>query len=253
MISTLKAALKPLIPASLRRPLKRRLQQALSYFRPEFTPITPGGLDVQELVQLLGKDNPVILEIGCNNGEHTVQFLECFPRAKIYCFEPDPRAIADFQQRLGNDPRVQLYPIAISNQDGEIPFFMSDTHPDAAIARSWYDSGSIRRPKRHLERFPWIVFEKTITVPTQRLDTWCQAHSITQIDFIWADVQGAEVDLIQGGKQTLEKTRYFYTEYSNVELYEGQINLAHILRLLPNFRLVYRFAGDVLLQNQRLQ
>ncbi|MEN9248224.1 MAG: hypothetical protein Q6L50_08560 [Gloeomargarita sp. GMQP_bins_120] len=37
-------------------------------------------------------------------------------------------------------------------------------------------------------------------------------------DFIWADVQGAEVDLIQGGLQALANTRYFYTEYANTEL-----------------------------------
>ncbi|MCS7030108.1 MAG: hypothetical protein NZL92_01060 [Gloeomargarita sp. SKYG116] len=66
-------------------------------------------------------------------------------------------------------------------------------------------------------------------------------------------MQGAEVDLIQGGQQTLAKTRYFYTEYSSEELYEGQINLATLLKLLPDFKLVYRFGGDVLLKNQRLK
>ncbi|MCS7226574.1 MAG: FkbM family methyltransferase [Gloeomargarita sp. SKYB31] len=119
---------------------------------------------MSELVPLLGKDNPVILEIGCNNGGHTAQFLELFPRASIYCFEPDPRACAAFRERLGADPRVRLYEMAISNQDGEIDFFMSDTHPEAGLPYSWYDSGSIRPPKKHLEFFPWITFEKTIKV-----------------------------------------------------------------------------------------
>lgn len=61
------------------------------------------------------------------------------------------------------------------------------------------------------------------------------------------------MDLIQGGLQALANTRYFYTEYANTELYEGQINLAQLLRLLPDFQLVYRFRGDVLLKNKRLQ
>ncbi|WP_448379798.1 FkbM family methyltransferase [Gloeomargarita sp.] len=114
-------------------------------------------------------------------------------------------------------------------------------------------SGSIRKPKKHREVFPWCTFEQTIQVPTQKLDTWWQTAGFPQIDFIWADVQGAEVDLIQGGKKALAHTRYLYTEYANVELYEGQIPLREILRLLPDFQLVYRFSGDVLLKNKRLK
>jgi hypothetical protein len=83
------------------------------------------------------------------------------------------------------------------------------------------------------------------------LDTWWQKAGVGPIDFIWADVQGAEIDLIQGGQQALAQTRYFYTEYSNAELYEGQIPLRDILKLLPNFQLVYRFSHDVLLKNKR--
>lgn len=245
--------IKQWLPVSLRRPLKRVALRLISVVRPELTPVTPGTLDLDELVLLLGKDDPVIVEIGCNNGSHTVQFLERFPRARIYGFEPDPRAAADFKKRLGHDPRVRLYEVAIAAQDGEADFFMSDTHPEAGIPRSWYDSGSIRRPKKHLEVFPWVTFPRTIRVPTCRLDTWYQQNGIETIDFIWADVQGAEVDLIQGGLQALANTRYFYTEYANTELYEGQINLAQLLRLLPDFQLVYRFRGDVLLKNKRLQ
>jgi len=32
-----------------------------------------------------------------------------------------------------------------------------------------------------------------------------------------------------------------------------QISLADILRSLPNFQLIYRFSGDVLLKNKRLK
>ncbi|MCS7030107.1 MAG: FkbM family methyltransferase [Gloeomargarita sp. SKYG116] len=159
-----KKALKAILPPSIRRPLKQAMYRVLSIFRPELTPIRKTAFELSELVPLLGKDNPVILEIGCNNGGHTAQFLELFPRASIYCFEPDPRACAAFRGRLGADPRVRLYEMAISNQDGEIDFFMSDTHPEAGLPYSWYDSGSIRPPKKHLEFFPWITFEKTIKV-----------------------------------------------------------------------------------------
>ena len=72
------------------------------------------------------------------------------------------------------------------------------------------------------------------------------------IDFIWADIQGAEVDLILGGEQAFKNVRYFYTEYSDSELYEGEITLEKILELMPNFEIVEDYKGDVLLKNKML-
>ena len=85
------------------------------------------------------------------------------------------------------------------------------------------------------------------------LDSWVQKEGIGMIDFIWADVQGAEADIIAGGKEALRNTRYLYTEYSNTELYEGQVNLNQLLKLLPDFRVVRRYEYDVLLKNGRFE
>jgi len=135
----------------MKRILKKSLQQIAAIFKPEFTPITSGTFDLHELVTLLGKDDPVILEIGANDGSHTALFLELFPKAKIYAFEPDPRASEKFQRRLGNDSRVVLEKIAISAIDGEIDFFMSNSIASEDIPGNWDQSGSIRKPKEHLE------------------------------------------------------------------------------------------------------
>ena len=75
---------------------------------------------------------------------------------------------------------------------------------------------------------------------------------IDTVDFIWADVQGAEGDMIRGGLRVLSRTRYLYTEWSDDELYEGQATLTEILRLLPDFRVVELWSDDVLLENTRL-
>ena len=39
------------------------------------------------------------------------------------------------------------------------------------------------------------------------------------------DVQGAERDVLQGSNTMLSNIGYIYTEYSNEELYEGQLDL----------------------------
>ncbi len=79
-----------------------------------------------------------------------------------------------------------------------------------------------------------------------------QARRWPLVDFIWADTQGAEADLIEGGRETLRRTRYFYTEYYECEMYEGQKPLRELLKMLPDFTVVARYDNDILLRNDRL-
>jgi FkbM family methyltransferase len=211
--------------------------------------VTTSYITHDQLVALLGRRDPTILEIGCNDGTDTLKFLDAAPRAAIYCFEPDPRPIKRFKERLRDSP-VKLFELAISNQSGQATFHMSTD--DKGGEHGFDQSGSIRKPKNHLLDTPWVKFEKDITVVTSTLDQWCKENNVSNIDLIWMDVQGAERDVIEGGINALRQTRYLYTEYSNNELYEGQWSLKELLRALPNFDVVARYPGDILLRNTEL-
>lgn len=202
----------------------------------------------EALVPLLQRHDPTILEIGCNDGEDTQKLLEYFPSARIFCFEPDPRPRRRFlARRFG--PNVSLHAYAVGAADDEVKFFQSSG--DGKLQpEGWDYSGSIHKPAEHLRRHPWCKFKTRITVPLTRLDTFREDQIGDRIiDFIWADVQGAEGDMIAGGQETLAQTHYLYTEFSDVAMYEGQVTLARILELLPDWRVVERFSEDVLLEN----
>jgi 2-O-methyltransferase len=213
-------------------------------------PITPGTLTAPEIRQLLGKDDPRIVEVGANCGQTTAELLRVMPAATIYAFEPDPRAIAKFRAAITNG-NVHLYECAIGAVDGNISFHQSSGAEHFAQYREgWDQSGSIRRPNTHLKVWPWVKFEKQITVPIMTLDTWREQHGISTTDFIWADVQGAESDLVDGATQFLKSSRYLYTEYSNDEWYEGQITLSDLQKKLPDFDLIRRYSMDALFENR---
>jgi FkbM family methyltransferase len=218
-------------------------------------PILLGELNLAALGELIGVAATVVLDIGANDGLHTQKFLELFPSARIHAFEPDARAALQFKMNVA-DPRAPLYETAIGPHDGIAEFHVSSglwpnapTATKTRYADGWDQSGSLRAPKTHKQVWPWCKFESTIQVPVTRLDSWAAAQNIGQVDLIWADVQGAERDLIAGGGKTLSRTRYLYTEYSNDEWYEGQANLLEIIEMLPLFRVIHRFATDVLLKN----
>lgn len=207
----------------------------------------PGGITFQEIRALVKKDDPVILEIGANDGTDTLRFAETFPAATIYAFEPDPRAANRWKSKV-TAANVTLVETAIGNSNGTATFHQSDGNSDYAPETGWDLSGSIRAPKDHLVRHPDINFDRTIDVPIRTLDSWAEENSIGDIDFIWADVQGAENELIRGAMRTLSRTRYFYTEYNDREMYEGQWSLQEIAEHLKDHKLHTRWKNDVLFE-----
>jgi len=143
-----------------------------------------------------------------------------------------------------------LFEGVVSNVDGQLLFNRSRT--DNPLDLSY--SGSVRKPKEHLTEWPFIKFDEQIKVKSTTLDTFCEQNKIDFIDFIWADVQGAEEDLIKGASHTLEnKVKFLYIEYSNKEYYEGQMNLESLKTLLgAKWNLIKDYGSDALFENTKI-
>jgi len=193
----------------------------------------------------------LILEIGANDGTHTIWFKELFPHATIHCFEPDPRAVSRFEVKTAGLTGVHLHQHVISNKVGEIDFFPSVQQVTGDDTRPWDCSGSIRQPTMHLEVHPNIEFGAPVKVSTSTLDQWCCDAAVDDIDFIWMDVQGAELDVLSGAAETLRNVHYLYTEYSVVPLYANAPSLRQILDALPGFRPHLRYTNDILLEQKK--
>jgi len=224
----------------------------------DLPPVSHIEITAALLQNLVGADASTILEIGAHHGDHTLGLLHTFPRATVHSFEPDPRAFA-VHQRMIRDKRSKLYQLAIGGTNGRAEFHMSDGLPPGPVdalkrnyPKGWDQSGSLCAPTGHVEKHPWCKFTRTISVEVRTLDTWASKHAPGTIDFIWADMQGAEGALATHGAQALARTRFLYCEYSNEELYAGEPTLERLLELMPTFEIVHRLPDDVLLRNTAL-
>jgi 2-O-methyltransferase len=116
--------------------------------------ITAGALSAPEIRQRVGKEDPIIVEVGANCGQTTIEMLKEMPRATIYAFEPDPRAIAKFRAAVRH-PNVHLYECAIGAVNGTIKFNQSSGGEQLSdYTQGWDQSASIRRPNSHLKVWP---------------------------------------------------------------------------------------------------
>jgi len=200
--------------------------------------------------ELLGKENPIIFEIGANDGTDTVEFFKEFQSPTLHCFEPDPDTFAQFLRNTLRFSR-HITPVcaAVADINGELEFNVSSNNGL---------SSSLKEPRMHIPIHPNVLFTHKKMVKTITLDSYAELNKIHFCDLVWMDTQGAEDLVIKGGQEFFKKVKYVYTEFSNVELYEGAIGKSEIERLLPNFRIVrvvreWMADGDVLLINKEME
>lgn len=208
-------------------------------------------MDHNAIRQMVGKPDPIILEIGSNDGTDTLEFLRQFPGARVFCFEPEPRAIAKWRANV-TDTRAQLFEVALDQTNGESTFHRSGGKPPNKNVNDWDMSGSLCKPTGHLSYSPWCTFKETITVKTICLDGWWEQMGSPLIDFIWLDVQGAERRVLVGGAKMLQQTKFIKLECHQQSLYAGQPTETELKMLLADWICVGRNHADLLFRNGKL-
>ena len=115
--------------------------------------------------------------------------------------------------------------VALSDKQGYADLYVETINPIATGASlykentNWYGEGKY----------------KTITVPTKTLDS-CNYFNNKSIDLIKIDVQGSELDILNGGEKTIKNTRYVLAEVSLVEYNQGAPLIGDIIDKMKEYK-----------------
>lgn len=191
-------------------------------------------------------DNPTIIEIGAHIGTDTKKLVKLLKSPYTYlAIEPDIRDHKQLTQ-VCQGSKVQMLPAAAGVKNDVIPFYYSTGRRNKG-AREHTDSSSTKEPIITAKRPAWIEFDRGYVI-CMKLDWISTLYQLDHIDLIWMDVQGAELEVFEGGQNTLSKTDYIYTECQEGR-YKGQPGLRGILGALPGWEVVLRNGENVLLRN----
>lgn len=190
-----------------------------------------------------------VIDIGSHKGEFAGEISLIFPKAQLFCFEPQPDR---FQELLiwakATNGKVQVFNLAVGERNAKVEFFQHNEHTT---------SSSLLKTTEVEERlFPFTQKQSPIWVNQTTLDDWYKKYSppIKPEIFIKIDVQGYEDRVIQGGLQVFGMSKVCMLEINVASLYEGQashadiVNLLHQLdyRYIGNFEQAYTNSGEVL-------
>jgi FkbM family methyltransferase len=199
---------------------------------------------------IAGRD-AVVIECGCYDGYHTNMMSKVGAQhARSYrhiAVEPDVRVLGYTKRHV--DARATIIEAAISDAVGKATFWLSS---GSEVTNTYAGSSSINKPTKLLsDVFKGLRFDSTVEVKTITLDSLFLDAKLDHVDFIWADIQGAEKRMIKGGLAVcLPKTRYLYTEHGPGGWYADDATLADIVGLLPGWDVVHNFGSDVLMENK---
>lgn len=161
--------------------------------------------DFRALLLLVQRPDPLILDVGANNGQSILSIKRVLPQARIISFEPARRHEGDLQALARRFPYVTIELCALGDVDNEAELYwpVYNGVPMHALASLDYNEAS-----------EWLRPERVYAFDRHRLKIESEQIRIRRLDnfglepdLIKIDVQGTEDAVIRGGLETIRRTR----------------------------------------------
>lgn len=141
----------------------------------------------------LVKENPIIFDLGGGTGDSTVFFKLCYPKSKIFVFEPQRGNLIKLIKNTKAFSNVMVFPWAVGSKNGITKFHL---HPTSSLSSSL------------IQRLP---NQKVLKAKVVTLDRIIEEQKIKEIDLVKFDIEGAEGEVLLGFKN-IRKVKLFIGE-----------------------------------------
>ncbi|HVY60715.1 MAG TPA: FkbM family methyltransferase, partial [Planctomycetota bacterium] len=159
--------------------------------------IARGGCYEPETVEVFRRlvgPGAVVVDAGAHLGQYSVLGAAAVgPGGAVHAFEPDPVTFGRLRENLALNGAtgVRCNNVALAREPGRATLYLADIDVSAgnSLARTRHYGGT----------------ETTVEVTT--LDAYAAAADLRRLDLLKADVEGAELPLLEGGARTIERFR----------------------------------------------
>jgi FkbM family methyltransferase len=152
--------------------------------------------------------NKTIVHVGAHFGDEVPSYKNNYK--KIIMIEADPDSFAVLNDRYKNDEQVETINMAVSDKPGFLPFYRTSNGQSSSL---------FELNKPHIDQFSYVKQTDVINVKADTLDSLINLKNYENKLVI--DVQGAELKVLKGSLNTLEKIDEITLEINYEESYKG--------------------------------
>jgi len=141
----------------------------------------------KRIMQIVLEDESTFIDVGSHKGEVLELALKISKKGKHFAFEPIPNLFHKLNNKYGSKCEVLNY--GLSDQKKQSSFQHVTTNPAYSGIRK--------------RTYPKDEQVETIQIQLDTLDNQLKQHD--RVDMIKIDVEGAELEVLKGGKKIIEK------------------------------------------------
>lgn len=199
---------------------------------PAYRPALRKG--VAPSIELNGLDLPdgiaTVFDVGANRGQFMLWASHRFPGARIWSFEPLPAAREVLASVVPEGRDVTISPLGLGAAAGRSAFHVAQADDSSSL---------LEAGEEQLRMAPGSAAGEKIEIEVARLDETVEAD-FARPALLKIDVQGTELDVLEGAAGLLGRIDFILAECSFVELYRGQALAHEVIAFLAGrgFRLV---------------
>ncbi len=176
--------------------------------------------EIHWLQSVLG-DCKVVFDVGAYIGDWTKIALEINPQLHIHCFEPSSATFQRLRSQPFVDERVTVNRAGLGASVGRMTFY---SFGEGSSMNSLYIRTGLTTSQDQAQ---------TEEIEINTLDAYCAAAGIQQIDLLKIDVEGNELQVLQGASELLAKKAVSYIQFEYGGTYiDSRILLKDIFELL---------------------
>ena len=159
--------------------------------------------EVQSCISLVNGEPNVFVDIGGNKGLYTEAVLKKFPGTECHIFEPSSANIQILNSKFGSLSNVTVNGKALSNKEDTLTLYSNKP-----------GSGLASLTKRNIDHVN-IKMDLEETVDVIRFDDYWKGGDI---DYIKIDVEGHELDVLDGFGSLISKTKMIQFEFGGCNI-----------------------------------
>lgn len=200
------------------------------------TPINRNSLDdINKFI--IRKSEPVIFDVGANNGQSIKRYKKIFEKPIIHSFEPVTDEINKLKEKYKNDKNLFLNNLAVGEKIGNLDFNINAKSSHSSFKKLIPNTTFIK--KRSAQAYVDSEKYTVKKIPTKiiTLDDYVKQNNIENIDILKIDTQGYEDKVLLGAQNLIKDNRIKFIELELIfsEIYESPLQIYDIEKILiPN-------------------